>query len=86
MKDINKTTSYDEFIKVNTEQGWDKAIELIDNNPENSDNLLALATVYWNGYLTEDYRATFDPDNGLCYNIREFAIQQIVKILKEQES
>lgn len=86
MKDINKNTTYGEFMKVNTEQGWDKAIELIDNNPENSDNLLALATVYWNGYLTEDYRATFDPDNGLCYNIREFAIRQIIKILKEQES
>ena len=85
MKDIIEPTTYDEFEEVISEAGWDEAIKLIDDNPANSDNLLALATVYWNGYQTEDYRKTLDPDVGMCYNIREFAIQQIIKVLKEQE-
>ena len=85
MKDIIEPTTYDEFMEVNNEEGWDEAIKLIDDNPANSDNLLALATVYWNGYQTEDYCKTLDPDVGMCYNIREFAIQQIIKVLEEQE-
>lgn len=85
MKDIIEPTTYDEFMEVNNEEGWDEAIKLIDGNPANNDNLLALATVYWNGYQTEDYRKTLDPDVGTCYNIREFAIQQIIKVLEEQE-
>ena len=44
MKDIIEPTTYDEFMEVNNEEGWDEAIKLIDDNPANSDNLLALAT------------------------------------------
>lgn len=82
---VIEPTTYDEFEEVISDAGWDEAIRLIDDNPANSDNLLALATVYWNGYQTEDYHKTLDPDVGMCYNIRKFAIQQIMKVLKEQE-
>ncbi len=85
MEGIIEPTTYDEFEEVISEAGWDEAIKLIDDNPANSDNLLALTTVYWDGYLAEDYHKTLDPDVGICYNIREFAIQQIIKVLKEQE-
>lgn len=82
MKDIIEPTTYDEFKEVISEAGWDEAIKLIDDNPANSDNLLSLATVYWNGYQTEDYRKTLDPDNGLCYKIREFAVNRIIENLE----
>lgn len=73
-----------EFIN-NLEDGWDSAIDDLSFEAMcNEDkNIEALCEVYKTGYRTNDYQKTGDPDNGLCYTIRKFAIDKIIETLED---
>jgi hypothetical protein len=59
---------------------WNYAVKELTNATQNVD-LLLLCQIYWTAYKTEDYQKTADPDAGLCYSIRAFAIKRIVEVL-----
>ena len=60
--------------------GWDYAIEQLTNtNPSN--DICILIGLYYQGYKAEDYKQTGDPDDGLCYDIRSFAVHKILEVL-----
>lgn len=73
-----------EFIDIASEEGWDRAIEQCSIET-NDRNLKALWSIYYTAYSTADYLETADPDIGLCYEIREFAMNKIKEYLKEEE-
>lgn len=73
-----------EFIDIASEEGWDRAVEQCSIET-NDRNLKALCSVYYKGYLTGDYQETADPDVGLCYEIRAFAMNKIKEYLSEEE-
>lgn len=64
------------------EIGWDFAIEQTEKAFKHADIKL-LCTIYWSGYQSTDFAETSDPDEGLCFAIRQFAIDQIYKILED---
>lgn len=72
-----------EFIN-NLENGWDSAIDDLSFEAmcDDDKNIEALCEVYKIAYRTNDYQKTGDPDNGLCYKIREFAVDRIIEILE----
>lgn len=72
-----------EFINK-LEDGWDSAIDdlFFDAVCNEDKNIEALCKVYYNAYHTDDYQKTGDPDDGLCYKIRRFAIDRIIEILE----
>ena len=59
------------------EQGWDHAISELEKYTRN-ENIRLLCGLYWYGYKTEDYQRDLDPDAGLCWAIRKFAIEEIL--------
>ena len=73
-----------EFINKLETEGWDSSVgslsfmAMCDGNK----NIETLCEVYQSAYRTDDYQKTHDPDNGLCYKIREFAINTILEILE----
>ena len=73
-----------EFMSRLETDGWDSAVDdlffmaMCDGNK----NIETLCEVYKSAYRTDDYQKTNDPDNGLCYKIREFAIDRIIEILE----
>lgn len=73
-----------EFMRRLETDGWDSTIDdlsfmaMCDGNK----NIGALCEVYKTAYRTNDYQKTNDPDNGLCYKIREFAVDRIIGILE----
>ena len=73
-----------EFMSRLETDGWDSAVDdlffmaMCDGNK----NIETLCEVYKSAYRTDDYQKTNDPDNGLCYKIREFAINTILEILE----
>ena len=73
-----------EFINKLETDGWDSTVgslsfmAMCDGNK----NIEALCEVYKTAYRTNDYQKTGDPDNGLCYKIREFAVDRIIEILE----
>lgn len=72
------------FIDIASEEGWDRAVDQC--NIETDDrNLKVLCSIYYKAYLTDDYQETADPDVGLCYDIREFAMNKIKENLSEEE-
>lgn len=73
-----------EFIN-NLEDGWDSAIDDLSFEAmcDENKNIEALCEVYKTAYRTNDYQKTSDPDNGLCYKIRKFAIDKIIEILED---
>lgn len=73
-----------EFIN-NLTNGWDSAIDDLSFEAmcDEDKNIEALCEVYKTAYRTDDYQKTNDPDNGLCYKIREFAIDRIIEILED---
>ena len=73
-----------EFIDIASEEGWDRAVDQC-NIEVDDPNIKALCSVYYKGYLTDDYKQTTDPDVGLCYDIREFAVNKIIENLSEEE-
>ena len=72
-----------EFIN-NLENGWDSAIDDLSFEAmcDEDKNIETLCEVYKAAYRTNDYQKTNDPDNGLCYKIREFAVDRIIEILE----
>lgn len=73
-----------EFIN-NLEDGWDSAIDDLSFEAmcDENKNIEALCEVYKAAYRTNDYQKTGDPDNGLCYTIRKFAIDKIIETLED---
>lgn len=73
-----------EFMRRLETEGWDSAVDdlsfmaICDGNK----NIEVLCEVYKSAYRTDDYQKTNDPDNGLCYKIREFAIDRIIENLE----
>lgn len=64
-------------FKHDLELGWDYAIKELTDTTDNVD-LLLLCQIYWTAYKTEDYKQSADPDDGLCYDIRSFAVNKIL--------
>ena len=81
------TKELSRLIKVQTfkhdlEVGWDYAIEELAHLTENVD-LLSLCQIYWKAYEMESYKQSYDPDTGLCYEIRSFVVHKILEVLEE---
>ena len=73
-----------EFINM-LEIGWDYVVYgLLFQSIQNGDkNIEALCKVYHDAYNTDDYKKTNDPDYGLCYKIRKFAVDNIIENLED---
>lgn len=67
------------------EIGWDYAIWVLLGQTicDDNKNIKALCEVYQSAYRTDDYKKTNHPDDGLCYKIRKFAIDNIIENLEE---
>lgn len=71
---MNKQT----FLEYN-EIGWDYAIEQLARN--NQDKIIRdLIDIYYMGYK---HMVNDDPDDGLCFKLRQFAIKQILNLLED---
>lgn len=64
------------------EIGWDFAIDEVKYYVHHPD-IQRLCIIYGMAYNTIDYRELADPDAGLCFAIRQFAIDQIYKMLED---
>lgn len=73
-----------EFMHKLETEGWDFTIGGLSFEAmcDGDKNIEALCEVYQQAYHTDDYQKTHDPDNGLCYKIREFAVDRIIGILE----
>ena len=73
-----------EFMRRLETDGWDSAVGglLFQSVCDGDKNIEALCEIYQQAYHTDDYQKTNDPDNGLCYKIREFAIDRIIENLE----
>lgn len=73
-----------EFMRKLETEGWDFAVGglLFQAVCDGDKNIEALCEVYQSAYRTDDYQKTHDPDNGLCYKIREFAVDRIIENLE----
>lgn len=74
-----------EFIRIVETEGWDYVVDslLFQSIQKGDKNIEALCKVYHDAYHTDDYQKTHDPDNGLCYKIRKFAIYRILENLED---
>ena len=73
-----------EFINKLETDGWDSAVGSLSFMAmcDGDKNIEALCEIYQQAYHTDDYQKTHDPNNGLCYKIREFAVDRIIGILE----
>ena len=73
-----------EFMRRLETEGWDSTIDDLSFMAmcDGDKNIEALCEIYQKAYRTDDYQKTHDPDNGLCYKIREFAVDRIIEILE----
>lgn len=73
-----------EFINKLETEGWDSAVGSLSFMAmcDGDKNIEALCEIYQKAYRTDDYQKTNDPDNGLCYKIREFAVDRIIENLE----
>ena len=73
-----------EFMSISETEGWDYAVDgLLFQSIQNGDkNIEALCKIYHDAYCTDDYQKTNDPDYGLCYKIRKFAVDNIIENLE----
>ena len=73
-----------EFIN-NLENGWDSAIDDLSFEAmcDGDKSIETLCEVYKTACRTNDYQKTNNPDNGLCYTIRKFAIDKIIETLED---
>lgn len=74
-----KTRLLTQFLLDNEDHGWDYAISNLDVSNDN--NLKVLRDIYYKAYDTEEYKKSCDPDNVLCYKIRQFVMDTIYKYL-----
>lgn len=75
------------FRELCEEKGWDAAIDYIKcattDIPENKrDDIYLLVEIYERALDTRAYEYTGDPDKGLTFDIREFAVNKITEILE----
>lgn len=66
------------FLEYN-EIGWDYAIEQLAKNNQDK-RLRDLIDIYYMGYK---HMINDDPDDGLCFELRQFAVQQILNLLED---
>ena len=71
-----------EFIDIMSEDGWDTAIEELEKETDDLD-VKVLCEIYWESYETEIFQISKDCDCGVCYDIREFAINKIIDFLED---
>ena len=73
-----------EFMRRLETDGWDSAVDSLSFMAmcDGNKNIETLCEIYKSAYRTNDYQKTNDPDNGLCYKIREFAVDRIIGILE----
>ena len=71
-----------EFIDIMSECGWDTAIKELEKETDNLD-IKVLCEIYWKAYETEIFQISKDCDCGVCYDIREFAINKIIDFLED---
>ena len=69
-----------QVFKNDLESGWDYAIEELAKVTDNVD-LLSLCQIYWKAYETASYKQSANPDDGLCFAVREFVIHKILEVL-----
>lgn len=67
-----------ERFAENLETGWDYAIETLSGTTTDC-VILELIEVYWNAYK---YQQNNDPDDGDCFEIRQYAVKEISKRLE----
>ena len=74
-----------EFMSISETEGWDYAVDgLLFQSIQNGDkNIEALRKIYHDAYCTDYYQKTNDPDYGLCYKIRKFAVDNIIENLED---
>lgn len=72
-----------QVFKHDLETGWDYAIEELQKATKNVD-LQSLCQMYWKAYETTSYKQSYDPDTGLCYEIRSFMIHKILEVLENE--
>ena len=70
------------FLK-DIESGWDFAVENLQKNTDNPEIKL-LCDIYWKAYETTNYQRTIDCDDGLCFDIRQFVIEHILKLYERK--
>lgn len=79
---------YDDLVVVMGKQrfekyldiGWDHAIEqVVREQPYPRLKLRDLTDIYYMGYK---HIVNNDPDDGLCFELRQFAVQQILNLLE----
>ena len=75
------------FLELCDENDWDAAIDYVKcattDIPEHKrDDIYLLVDIYERAYDTTHYEYTDDPEEGLTYSIREFAIRKITEILE----
>lgn len=67
---------FEEYLEV----GWDYAIEkVVREQPHPRTKLRDLTDIYYMGYK---HMVNDDPDDGLCFELRQFAVQQILNLLE----
>ena len=65
----------EELLSINENRGWDTFIEELKKTTK-SKYLRDLCNLYWSAYNFYDGE---DEDSGLCYEIRNLAIENILK-------
>lgn len=68
------------FIELSEESGWDSAIEELERVNHTPDVKL-LCAIYWSAYQSTDFQESLDPDNGLCFTIRQFVMERLCEML-----
>ncbi len=67
---------FEEYLDI----GWDYAIEkVVREQPYPRNKLRDLTDIYYMGYK---HMVNDDPDDGLCFELRQFAVQQILNLLE----
>ena len=61
---------------------FDEAVEELEKETEDLD-VKVLCEIYWKAYETEIFQISKDCDCGVCYDIREFAINKIIDFLED---
>lgn len=68
---------FEEYLEI----GWDYAIEkVVREQPHPRTKLRDLTDIYYMGYK---HMVNDDPDDGLCFELRQFAVQQILNLLED---
>lgn len=79
-KKINKVLAvFEHLLQIS----WDDAIDYIDSITVSELDVKLLVYMYRKAYTVDDYIETGDPDNGLCFSIRKFVIDELYKLIEQ---